>query len=456
MLRTWYLITGFAFYCFVPAIFAQNAADDKSDSAAIAAAAAEADTGRMMPGYGDLSRYDTPGYCLGAMSSVQAAVWRAGEGDTIERESAGDTIPRAAIEIGKKCSSRMTADNVPEIELYNLMRLSILIGDTAKLRSVVNRQLALASTPASKGYVLLDAIDELLSARVIHRSMAMDLLKDLDALGHEARLPRLDAHNLVRRDAYSPRFDLFTVMQESHAIMALEQSLTPAERKEYQNGLGSIYQDSIYALWYQRIPNLTEEVHRLMARRIDETPEWQLTEMQRAAFLGRMDQLSSAIGKDATLTADFAFPDSTAARITPGKVTLLMAVSKGYSGLMTGQLAMLRRMYDKYNANGFEVILIVRTEGYSWASPPQSPEDEARVINWFFRDHLQLPFPVLVQETEFRLLPDGRRVSQGIAFMSQYPTPHVLVGKDGRVHTLYIGVGTEAELDAFIRQALEL
>jgi hypothetical protein len=102
-----------------------------------------------------------------------------------------------------------------------------------------------------------------------------------------------------------------------------------------------------------------------------------------------------------------------------------------------------------------EIVLVTGTQGYSWSSPPQTPADEAKTDAWYFSQFLKLPFTVVVQETPFQRKPDGRRVGGMTDFQRQYPiVSRVLVGRDGRIYSLWVGVGSESQLDAVIPQAL--
>jgi hypothetical protein len=132
---------------------------------------------------------------------------------------------------------------------------------------------------------------------------------------------------------------------------------------------------------------------------------------------------------------------------------LVVRAQKG-DGLIDGQVAMFQRMHDKYAAQGLDIILMLRTEGYSWSSPPQTPSDEAKTDAWYYLEYLKVPFTVAVDETPFTKQEDGRLVPGRIAFEQQYVLPEVLIGRDGRIYSLWLGFESETQLDAFVRQAL--
>jgi hypothetical protein len=123
---------------------------------------------------------------------------------------------------------------------------------------------------------------------------------------------------------------------------------------------------------------------------------------------------------------------------------------------MDAYIASLLRLYNKYHAQGLEIVLVLKTQGYSWSSPPQSAADEAKTDAWYYLDHFGLPFTVVVDETPFTKKPDGRRVAGQIAFEQDYVMRHALIGRDGRIRTIGYGLTSESMEDAFIRQALDV
>lgn len=426
-----------------------------NDSAAIAAAAAQADTGRMIAGYQDLSRYNTPGYCLGAMDGRQSAIWRSINDTKRVAGQASDTLPTDVIATGRACLAGLKLDAIPAYELYNLMRLAVRFGDTTMVWSAIRRQLALATTDEERGYALSDAVEATLSAHPIQHTLAMSLLGRLDDIGVGAHVPRLLAHAKMREYAYFIRFDTAAIMREGKLMAQIETLFSPEERRWWRNELGSVFEDSISLAWYQHDPNLTANVRGYFERRVAAVPEWGLNEDQQGLFIARLAQLTESIGQTVQpLEGDFWFPDTVKQPQPPaGRVTLMFMVEKS-NGAETDQIAMLRRLYTKYHAKGLDILLISKTQGYSWSSPPQEPADEAKTIAWYYRDYLKLPFTVMVAETPFTRRPDGRRMDGIIPFRTRYPTPQIMVGRDRRIYTLYKGMGFEAEIEAYLEQAL--
>jgi hypothetical protein len=285
--------------------------------------------------------------------------------------------------------------------------------------------------------------------------MATTMLARLDSLGRDARIPQLVAHVQMRNTAVMVNFDTTALMREDKALRAVIATLTPDERLEYKSEVGAIMTDSVILAWTRRESPLPTVVHRLLQQELAARGPSGYSEKEIRGVMGWIELLASQVGKPAPpVTGKFWFPaDSPHVQPAPGKVTLLIKVQKD-QGLMSARMAMLRRLYNQYHDRGLDIVLVLQTEGFSWSSPPQSPADEAKTIAWYYYDFLKLPFKVVVDETPFTTKPDGRRVSGQIAFNRQYVLPQVIVGRDGRIFTLWIGLESESQMRAYIEQAL--
>jgi hypothetical protein len=229
--------------------------------------------------------------------------------------------------------------------------------------------------------------------------------------------------------------------------------LTPAERKEHTSEFTLMY-DSVKLVWYRRPPNLLAETRGVMERHFATYGTGALTQQQAGFIQDMMNGLAAKAGTPAPpITGKFWFPPGIKVP-EPGVVTLVTMVGKE-QGLMSAQLARLRRVYDRYHARGLDIVLVVKTQGYSWSSPPLTPEEEAKTIEWYFRGHLKLPFKVVVDVTPFTTRDDGRRVPGTIAFERAYGmSNHAIIGRDGKIVSQWLGFESEEQMNAFVEQAL--
>jgi hypothetical protein len=443
------------------------------DSAAAVAAWAVSDTGRMVAGYHDLSRYTTPGMCVQVMrGTLLQELWRRNDPPPsvipVQPGSEADTLPTAAIANVRRCIAKLPAVSaVQPLELSNVMQLGVMTNDTALREAAIARMLALATTDEARGYVLLDAMDAMLGPSIgdeYHRTHydmrvagAEPMLARLDALGAGARLPRMLAHFRMAEIYSGVKFDTTLLAREVKATWAIVPLLKDGEEKERYNPSYVAIMDSLIIAWSRQQPNRVETVRGMLQRGYAAftaqgfvpmgTPEWQ------KLVSIRMEEYASEIGTPrAPVQGDFWFSsDSSHVKPALGKVTLLVAGHKG-RGTMTQDEAMYKRLSDRYGKDGFEIVLVVNTDGYSWSSPPQAAADEAKTIAWYFRDYLKIPVTVVVNTSQFTRTKDGRRVLAPP--LHDTGGPFGLVGRDGKMFTVWIGTESEAALESYIQAAL--
>jgi hypothetical protein len=182
-----------------------------------------------------------------------------------------------------------------------------------------------------------------------------------------------------------------------------------------------------------------------------------MSEMIVKTMVASDDQLIALLGTPAPqITSKYAFPTNTSPRLPePGKVTLLMKIQKGEDALMTPDLAILHRLYNKYHAQGLEIVLVLATHGSSWYSPPQNAADEAKTIAWYYLDHLGLPFTIVVYESPVTKRPNGWLVRGETVFDRMYNLGGPwLIDRNGRFNNFGMGLDSEAAMSAFIERAL--
>lgn len=440
-----------------------------ADSIAAQAAWAESDTGRMMPGYGDLSRYDNPGMCLAAITGVQNAIWRRGQPDTLPRYTGSDTIPTAAREIGRACLAHMSPENVDSAQLYDLMAAAIKAGDTALARrAAVYHAAKITGGAREQGYVLFDAMQHGFASRPSQVEWAESLFRHIVTLGPDALDPMRDAFSLRSQIAWT-RFDTATLFRIDHDRDTIFKRLIAEGVVEDSSDLGVIYMDSISVVRHQRSPGFRDEMERIGHRYV---------EMYSGSDLGRimaMGSLEGIMGTARILGTSAPppfkmfshYPASAPLGPAPGRVTVVGYIEGLGEGVMEPYLATLRRLHEKYHDSGLDIILIAQTQGFAWRSPPLDTAEEAKLIGWYYREHLKLPFTIFVAVADFGRLSDGRITRKPSRSFPQigvyrYWRPHwgYIVARDGtiadqinrtrRVHE------SEARLEAIIRRELDI
>lgn len=423
------------------------------DSTVIKAAAEKADTGRMMPGYKDISGYDTPGYCLAGIRRYTTLVWRRGEQDTLPQLTSSDTLPSQAIETGRKCIEKFSLEDLPSSELYSLIRVALIAGEMDKAHAALNYWISISPDAREQGYAVFDAIFAALRNPPPRLDVAERWMGHFDSLGRESFEPRVEALNRLTEFARM-QFDTAAIIRLNLARHEFLKTLTAEELKVARANLGTVFQDSLYILWYKLPSAELPEAIGMLADNLLKNDHSQMASIAMKYW----NYQATIPGKPMRDFPVFAqFPDRDEKSLyTPGRVTILVKSRVG-DGRMDRRLASYKRLHEKYADHGLDIVLVLHTSGFLWASPPLSTEEEARIIAWYYRDHFDLPFKVVVEETQFIKRADGRRMGERALFDRMYEpifATGVIVGRDGNVSTLNMGFHSEAALEAFIVREL--
>lgn len=434
-------------------VMAQLPFTSAADSMAYAAAHVTADTGRMVPAYRDLSRYNTPALCVSAIEGETALRWRRHERDTVEQTSPVDTFPTVAMTAGRACAAQFhDLAAVPARQLYSLMKLYIMLRDSANVWAVVNRRVALAPTVVAKGEVLASAVKELRNAQPMQLGQAAVFLARLDSLGHAARVPRLLATTEMF-SGVSTLFDTTAMKQYAARLDAIGAELTTAERDNY--GAMDGWEVPMDVAWYRHDPALPSVVQSVFSRLRTAMATYRGgSSPMSQGFEDFVLALAQKVGQPAdSVKGKYWFNAETPARPIPGRVTLVVLTQKG-GGVLSSNLAALRRLAKKYGPQGLDVTLVVKTAGYSWSSPPQTPEAEANTDAWYFLNYLKMPVALVVDETPFTR-DDTERLQPGMVdFQKHYPIGWGLIGRDGKIRSLSVGYASDPMLEKFVQKAL--
>lgn len=421
-----------------------------ADSATVAAAWARADTGRMIPGYRDLSRYETPGMCLTAMERFERMTWRRGQADTLPQGTSSDTLPTNVRTLGQSCLAKMTVQSVDSMDRYDYVRLALRVGDTALARKGVEYDLAHmpVTSPAAirtRGFVLADVMQAAVESHPAQYAFAESLLPLVVNMGK-------DAGEAV----------------EAAYAMTIQGTLTRYDTAAYTRLIVEhgkldrwmMFRDSINILYFRHDPTLPTNVQRLSDQMMVALAPHGVDSLLWLGNIAAWVKHAKITGTAAPTVNTLRRYPADVATAVPGHVTLVIGIPRIGEGHLEPYLAQLRRLYERYHSQGLDIVLVGVTQGYAWDSPPLAAEDEAKLIGWYYREYLKLPFPVLVEETKFMRIPDGRRIPQKSAFkyiFGREPVwPGYIVARNGTVADLNDAFHSEAMLDAFVVHELAL
>ncbi len=436
------------------------------DSQAIARAAAIADTGRMAPPFQNVHAYKTPGQCLVATELLQQTIWRAAEQDTMQYGE-NDSLPTAVRDLARECLTRMNTQTVEEVDLYDLLELSAVSGDTISMLNVVHYYNDLKNVESyRKIYFLMDAVEKARVYRVPGRvAFARSTLDKLKTYGSESILQTVRVWNNLQSD-FGTRFDTTAMLRtwaEQIAYFAkFTQEQMKASNPDRISPFDSTYKfnDLMILAAYKHVPQLkdTLEVYGSAVKKATPSSA-QIVDIQTHV-------ITSRLGKDPSeMELVAGFPEGTTAVPEKGKVTLYYRfTARGLGPRVSRTFANLRLVYDKYHKDGLEIVIVTELQGYMAGSPPLEAEQEAKVHAWLIRDYLELPFAVLVNRNNTVKLEDGRIMRKPILFDQYFSEDGVykgsnagyIVGRDGKVQVVnMVAIGSYAQTAAFIEAELK-
>ncbi|HWZ57813.1 MAG TPA: hypothetical protein VNW46_02465 [Gemmatimonadaceae bacterium] len=422
------------------------------DTVGVAAAGAAADTGRMQPGHRDYRQYDLPEMCQRAVWNVQAVTWRDPvERDTLAHLPSTDTLPTAAVAAGRACMAQLATQRVEPRDLFSLMQLALMVGDDAQAGAITARRLALARDVTERAEVMLETVRSYVHAQPPRVAAVTEWMRRLDAVSAAeppARRAQLSAHaSMLRYTRYT--FDRPAMTREAEAIIMTYHLLSPGERQSALDAIGGAYEALADVALYEN-PSALENIERRAQQ--DAVPDSVGWPKWSAAHLGQ---------PAGPLTATYRYYQAdSGVRPARGRVTLFFHVSQNCTGrggaCYPEAPGVLRRLARKYRAAGLDIVLLMKTDGYSRTSGPQTLQEEAASAKQYFLHYLGLPADLFIVETQFTRRPDRRLDAVPVSFGQPYAKAHlVLVGRDGTIQLLIKShQPSETELDAYVRRAV--
>lgn len=439
------------------------------DTLTAALASITTDTGDLVRGHTDFSRYTTPELCLAAAQStlddfthsLDAQLRRT----TFEHYGTdGDTVGLSATApVVRACGERFTLANTTLRQAYTLFELALYERNPTLAQQALARWVAAMadSTPEQRaarmytgvrpyfqfgypalGLALLAQIDALhLPVSCVRAGWEFDLMKTYQNAGDLTRAQQANARLLALTEQ-RPQHDPLCIYNVLSALASpLRQAITA--------GVGP---DSVRAVAQQLQPVLKrtgwgdlslDSVVTLLA------PEWY------TAWLAHRGH-----GRAARLEADYWFPapdqvGDTAAGgkpviPAPGRVNLIcmggyprddeqsVFISGSSLGTGYGQARILQRWLAEYGARGLMITLVrpvtelnnieleVGKGGRNWmvaAALPASAAAAARAWRWYDQVYHQLPVTLAMQPqatTRWLPAPDGRRLEVAQIQYQQY------------------------------------
>lgn len=459
----------------------------------------------MLPSTNDFSRY-TPGMCVDAVEKAQYTTVTWTGWDTVSRFSPGDTLSSIAQTLGRRCASQFSTAKLPAQDLTGLIRLGIMLHDVPLVTSALDRRIAEAPTIDDKGGALLDVLIQLVESSLNYLSTIESLLPKFDALGPSQRWRKVVVLDRIlgRYGAESNgHYDTAQLRRQWNQSRAAYAPLTLNERTRVAispNGAAFFLAGQLQGIplpalcrsirgeflrWPQHyrwlVPTRSDTVSPFVQKNISDLER--ATEQDTSALSPfytsdgyaamAYEQCRKSAHAAGQSLATATFPeavwflgsDTTSSRAPTlpvrGHMTMLVVIDRG-DGRPPTELASVRRLYEKYRAQGLDVMLLTRTHGSAWASPPLAVDDEVQLNAWYFHTYLKLPMTLAVLRTPMTVDGTGTRAEQPVALPfgmnAMWPWGIMLFDRQGKSLPPFgtLGRQSEVEYETLIRHTLGL
>lgn len=391
---------------------------------------AYADTS-LDPGHADWSSYATPGACLVAAQSTEKALYGVSF-DTARYTPEHDTLSSNSVAVARRCGARFHVETIPADDLLDLVRLSLMSGDDARARSAGERYIAVAPAPGGRSWALLDVANAYLSAHPKRIAAAEAIAARMDALGSSVDSLKDSVHS-----------QLLAVAQRQFSIPDIEREAMAALKAVPGNI--NMMTTILAAEWYKSSSNAPAETKRLLALARGAQPYDTLVQTFHDFYYGNTHVhpefgVVRWNGDSAVQT----WP-------VPRKVSILISRE-----ILDGAPFMWQRLARQYGS-AIAIVYVARAKGFFRDSPPLTAQEEAAHLARYFRDDLQMPLTVAVQDVGFDVLADGRRFPKELPEAQDPMSWGVLLAdRTGRVYKLSISgrLEEEAMIDAWVARLI--
>ena len=404
------------------------------------------------------ARYTTPGQCQQAAARLHNFYWRDKRPDTVVYAPLTDSVPVSVLRAVRACAARFSVATVPTSELRNLAQLYLWTGQDSLARVAIDRSMRdMANRSASeRGWVLSLWVRALLSARPTRTALLTHYLAQLDALGAPAATWRMFVHADYADYALSLN-DRVLAEAEGRAAIAAGRQMRGDDRIDWVYNLRNTYTVTAapIALVRGKAPALA----------LLDTMTKELTPLRPAGSSDQRQLLEnfaetripySYLGRDSMprvqASAWYGAPGDT---IYPkrGAVSILLF----FYGPSYSMFATVRRLHERYGAQGVNIVFMTTTRGYFRELPMPVPAVESDSLGHYVRGFLNLPVSLAAETTRFSHIADGRRRNEETANAKAYSRLGGAVLFDRRGVVRWIGEfspRTEAVWDALIRGML--
>jgi hypothetical protein len=356
-----------------------------------------ADTGRMVWGHQEFSRYTDAAPCDRAVENAIREVRRDKESRTREP----DTLPPFAVAVARACGRHLAeVDAEHYTTLWSLFRLSLASGDDDRAARTLERLLSNATPATLRPSIIASAIEMYVRVKPSRLETARGWIATLDSMqektpdhGAPVRIARYQARISLMAYYYHRVYDVDRIRSYADEAISIFRKM-PVEERDRVDALPPYLQ--MIDLANDR--GAITDQQRLLHETISTLARWRSGAAYEIfkALKHRVEGRVALYGTQGPVLPDGMWFNQTDSLRSQGKKPSLIIRLDPMCGAQCASLyAMLRDIAEKYEST-IDVILIVETVGYLSRSAPLAPELEARERARYLLEFWKIPGVLLV------------------------------------------------------------
>ena len=396
------------------------------------------DTGRMARPYIDFSGYSVSA-CEQMFLDAATTVRRRRPDDVNTPIAPSNGYPPVALEALRRCMTPYTPANVPSVQMIPGMGAYLMLGDSVRAAQVLDRWLREAKSVERRAEGIMRMAELYLSLEPARADITERLIARVDSLGDSAAIQRAEGQFMLLGYWSKPsHYDPEKLAKHGNAA-GVAFTKVPADEKDVEMVV-AIFS----AFWMSEGMIATQG--RVAARdalnvymdRVAFTSDMREAILRDALTPKSPTRDTSLYGKRAPavnhrFAFDLASGDGWPAQ--PGQIAVFVPYTPdcdrcGY------RHDVLRRLSTSGGDAGISVTLVARTGNDIPGAGLLPIEEEAKKIREMARVTNRLPFGMLIEETRFDTIPDGRRVPRQTPYQSYYGDNMLVIDQGGNVAVL--------------------
>ncbi len=398
-------------------------------------------------------RYKYPLMCFMASKRANAFYFRDKRPDTLFIPALEDTVLTVAKRVAEVCSQKFSFENAPTKDLTGMGHISLALRDEAMLHRILDRLAAeLPARDSAEQHLKASKIANLAGTMVGFTPLWRDTTilwrmgAAVDTLGNVAARVAFHLYQLRGIARATMNADLGLALTKKSAE-AFDRMITN-DRLDELGYYSTNYSHAIefLDLKYGR-DTIEPYLLKYAAPRVAKVVPADAGLLQRTtAFYENQLYPYQFFGQEAPAipSRQWFYAEGLEEVKYPhiGTPTFFIFLTPDCRHLCMGDLWLLKYLNKNYHERGLRIVLVTKTSGYFRSEVMESNEDEIEKLREYYLNYLKLPVTLVIDESRFSKLPDGRRMAEDIPWRRTWPHHNtVLLDSEGKFYGMNYSKG---------------